>query len=134
MGVRPPCFGSADTVMWITRLALAAVVLTGVAASAQAQEIKSEELYKKVLPSVMTLTVDKQGTMYSGTAFLSIKDGLAVTAWHVVKGATRVTAKFATGEEFDVSGLVDKDEKRDVALVRVKVFGRPTLPALPAEP
>jgi S1-C subfamily serine protease len=129
-----PWFGSAETSMWITRPALLAVLLASVASSAQAQEIKSEELYKKVLPSVMTLNVDKQGSGYCGTAFLSIRDGLAVTAWHVVKGATRVTAKFATGEEFEVSGLVDKDEKRDVALVRVKVFGRPILPALTAEP
>ncbi len=102
---------------------------------ASADDLKPEQLYKKLLPSVMTLTVHKMdGTSATGTGFLSVKEGLAVTAWHVVKNTRSATAKFSDGEEFEVSGLVDKDEKRDVALVRVKEFGRPLLPLATVAP
>jgi S1-C subfamily serine protease len=95
---------------------------------AQAQDLKPEELYKKTLPSVMTLFVEqKDGSKWQGTGFLALKDGLAVTAWHVVKDAKSVMAKFSDGEVFESSGLIDKDELRDVAIIKVKVFGRPKL-------
>lgn len=85
-------------------------------------------LYNKVLPSVMTLhVVRKGGGTVTGTAFLAFKDGIAVTAWHVVADAKEATVKFADGAEYDVSGLIDKDERRDVALIRVKVAGKPLL-------
>jgi hypothetical protein len=83
----------------------------------------------------MTLKVKtKRGGNITGTAFLAIKDGCAVTAWHVVEDAESVVARFSDGQEFDVSGLIDKNEKRDVALVRVNVSGRPLLHLAKATP
>lgn len=98
-------------------------------------ELKAEELYQANHKGVMTLTVHrKDGSTVTGSAFLAIQDGLAVTAWHVVNNAERVTARFASGEEFEVSGLVDKDVRRDMALIRVKVFGRQLLPTHAEDP
>jgi S1-C subfamily serine protease len=91
-------------------------------------------IYKKALPSVMTLEATVKDGVSRGTGFLAIDDGLAVTALHVVKGATKVKARFADGDEFDVSGIVDKDEARDVAIVKVKVSGRPLLPLASGQP
>jgi S1-C subfamily serine protease len=92
------------------------------------QEIKSEDIYLKSIGSIVTLKVEKKGgAKVQGTAFFAIKDGMAVTAWHVVRDAVSVKAKFASGEEFDVSGLVDSDPARDIAIVRVKAFGTPLL-------
>jgi len=94
-----------------------------------------EQIYKEALPSVLTLMVEKKdGTLSQGSAFLAMDHGLAVTAWHVVEGAKRVVAKFATEEEFEVSGIVDKDEKRDLAIIRVKVFGRPLMKMVGDDP
>jgi len=102
---------------------------------ALADDLKPEDIYKSVAPSVVTLRVEKkQGPGSLGTVFMAVKDGMAVTAWHVVKDAKSVTAKFSNGEEFDVSGLVDKDEKRDVAIVRVKAFGKKLLPVMSDDP
>ncbi|MBA4313571.1 MAG: hypothetical protein C0417_13180 [Chlorobiaceae bacterium] len=93
-----------------------------------AQELEPEQLYKKVLPSVMTLKVKEiNGDSRIGTAFMTIKDGIAATAWHVIEDASSVTAKFSSGEEFDVSGVIDIDEERDIALILVKGFRRPLL-------
>ncbi|MBL8060787.1 MAG: trypsin-like peptidase domain-containing protein [Chthonomonas sp.] len=110
-------------------------LIASVISNGRSQSLSPEDVYKKVLPSVMTLLVRTgDGSTSIGTGFLAIKDGVAVTAWHVVKGATSVHAKFSNGELFECSGLIDKDEKRDVALIRVKVFGRPLLEATKADP
>jgi len=96
--------------------------------SANAQAKPPEQIYKEALPSVLTLMVEKKdGSSVQGSAFLAMDHGLAVTAWHVVKDAKRVVARFATEEEFEVSGIVDKDEERDLAIIRVKVYGRPLM-------
>jgi uncharacterized protein YkwD len=99
------------------------------------QEFKPEALYKKAVPSVMTLKADKRdGSIVLGSAFLLTNSGIAATAWHVVNEVTHVSARFSDGEEFEVSGLLDKDEKRDLALIRVKVFGRPQLTVVGDDP
>jgi len=91
-------------------------------------QIKPEVLYKAALPSIMTLTVTKSdGKSFQGSAFMLTDSGIAATAWHLVDGAKEASVRFSDGEEFEVSGLVDKDEKRDLALIRVKAFGRPQL-------
>jgi S1-C subfamily serine protease len=97
--------------------------------------LKPEAIYKMVLPSIMTLFVEKHdGSTTLGTAFLVTDSGIAATAWHVVSGARRVLAKFSNGEEFECSGLVDKDEVRDIALVKVKVSQNIPLQAVSSDP
>jgi S1-C subfamily serine protease len=117
----------------VNAISLLAVLLPCL--SSHTQEPKSEEIYAKVLPSVMTLKAELgDGKTATGTAFMALREGMAITAWHVVSGAKRVTAKFSSGEEFEVSGIVDQDVKRDVAIIRVKTFGKPLLDLQPADP
>src|SRR6185312_7493932 len=53
--------------------------------SSAAQTLKPEDIYQKLLPSVMTLHVENsQGESYIGTAFLALDKNTAVTAWHVI--------------------------------------------------
>lgn len=119
----------------MNRLLALAVFAPSLASLGICQELKSEEVYKNSLPSIMAISVKcNDGSVVYGSGFLSIKDGLAVTAWHLVGNARAVIAKFSDGEEFEISGLIDKDEKRDIAIVRIKVFGRPLLRLSPVEP
>jgi S1-C subfamily serine protease len=91
-----------------------------------AQELRPEEIYQQLLPSVVTLQVEDQaGERYVGTGFLALTNTIAVTAWHVVADARKVTARFADNEFVDVLGLVDKDEKHDLALLRLAPSSRP---------
>jgi len=100
---------------------LAIVALLATRQPSGAQELAPELLYQKALPSVMTLKVEsKSGERYVGAAFFAIKDDIAVTAWHVIHDAAKVTAKFADGTTCDVNGYIDKDEVKDVALIRVE--------------
>jgi len=89
----------------------------------------------EVLPSVMELRIAfPDGRTATGTGFLALKDGLAVTALHQVRNAKSVTARFSNGEEFECVGLVDADERRNVALLRIRLFGRPVLALTALEP
>ena len=88
----------------------------------------------KILPSVAILNIQRaDGKPAIGTAFLGVKDGMLVTALHIIRDAVRVTATFPNGEEFDCSGIIDKDERRNLALIRIKAFGRPMLKIDPSE-
>jgi S1-C subfamily serine protease len=70
-----------------------------------------------------------------GAAFIALTNNVAVTAWHVVHDASRVTAKFADGTTCDVEGYLDKDEVKDVALLRIENKAhRPVLPIVRATP
>jgi S1-C subfamily serine protease len=110
-----------STLVTVTAAALLTLTSAG-------QELTSETIYAKAVPSIATIQVDKDdGTQSVATAFLAIQDGVAVTAWHVVNGATRAVLHFSDGEEFEASGVIDKDIRRDIALIRVKVAGRPML-------
>lgn len=99
------------------------------------QAMAPDALYRRALPSVMTLRVMKNdGSTAMGTAFFALEDGLALTAYHVIQNAASVTARTSTGELFTVDGFIDVDVRRDVALVRVKAFGVPKLSLEPRDP
>lgn len=118
------------------RRPLPLIVLAAMAAAGPAfsQALLPADLSGRVLPSFVELRVQTaDGRTVVGTGFLAFKDGLLVTAWPLVAQAKSALAKFSNGEEFDCSGLVDKDVKRGIALVRIKLFGRPVLKMEPVE-
>ena len=91
-------------------------------------ELKPEDLYSSVLPSVVTLDVENTaGKHFMGTAFLTLGEGLAVTAWHVVHDARRVEADYADHRRVKVLGLVDKNEQLDLALIKLDGAPHPRL-------
>jgi len=112
-----------------------AAMLAGSIFLSRAAELPPEQIYEKVLPSVLTLRVENRaGDRYVGTAFLALKPGIAVTAWHVIYDAVKVTAKFADGASCEVHGFVDFDETKDIALIKVEPKDRPLVNFAVAKP
>jgi len=106
----------------------ALIAMSGVGPRSVAADLRPEEIYRQTLPSVMTLTVEaKGGTKFVGTAFLALREGLALTAWHLVRDAKNVTARFADGTELPVDGVTDWNEQKDIALLRLEVTDRPLI-------
>jgi serine protease Do len=100
-----------------------------------AQSLRPEEIYQKILPSVLTLqVVNTRGERFVGSAFLALGEGIAVTSWHVISDATNVTARFSDNQPLSVLGLVDKDEKHDLALIRLDALGHPRVQLNTNEP
>jgi serine protease Do len=114
--------------------ACACFTVAGSSSSLQA-ELKPEQLYSSVSPSIIALDVENNaGWHFVGTAFLAAGDQLAVTAWHVVHDARRVEARFADSQHVTVSGIVDKNERLDLALVRLEAGARPRIKLASAVP
>jgi len=85
-------------------------------------ELKPETIYRKVLPSVMTLEVEsRDGQRYVGTAFLALADDTAITAWHVIADAQSVWAVFSDGRRVEVTACIDKVVDCDLALVKLEM-------------
>ncbi len=74
----------------------------------------------------MTIEVETRGgDRCVGTAFLAVSEGVAVTAWHLVQDARKVVARFADNETVEVAGVLDWDEVKDIALLKLAASGRP---------
>jgi S1-C subfamily serine protease len=97
--------------------------------------LKPEDLYSAASPSIATLEVENvAGRHFVGTAFVAAGDRLAVTAWHVINDARRVEARFVDNQRVKVIGLVDKNEKLDLALVKLEGAARPRIALGSASP
>jgi S1-C subfamily serine protease len=109
------------TVKWHRIFRLSVWLAFAVAPEALHAALTPEKLYQKVLPSVMTLEVENQGgERFVGSAVLALGDDVALTAWHVVADARSVWAVFADGQRVKVSGCIDHDGVRDLALLKLE--------------
>lgn len=94
----------------------------------ESQQDPGEQIYEAVSPSVLTLNVERgMGTSVVGTAFLAIRKGVAVTAWHVIKGAKEITARYSDGSQAKVLGIIDKNPERDIAIIQIEPTDHPIL-------
>jgi len=92
-------------------------------------ELKPEDLYSNVTPSMVTLDVETlEGKHFVGSAFLAVNKGFAVTAWHVVHDARRISARFSDQQSVTEVNLIDKNPTFDLALLKVEGGGRPRIP------
>ena len=88
-------------------------------------ELKPEDIYSTVLPSIVSLEVENvAGKHFVGSGFLGAGDNLAVTAWHVIYDARHVEARFSDGRRAQVLGVVDKNEALDLALIKLSAGSR----------
>ena len=101
---------------WLSLWLALAVTSGGVQAA-----LTPEKLYQKLLPSVMTLEVEtRSGERFVGSAVLALADDVALTAWHVVADARSVWAIFADGQRVKVTGCIDHNSWRDLALLSLE--------------
>jgi S1-C subfamily serine protease len=73
--------------------------------------------------SIETSGSDGQST---GSGVIVSGGGIVATAAHVLRGASQASVRLATGESYDVVGVVDYDERLDVALLAIAGFDLPT--------
>ena len=84
----------------------------------------SNEVFQKLRPA--TIRIEQRAFNSSeepeglGTGFFISKDGLALTAYHVVFGAKSLSARTLSGERLPVK-VIGYDDANDVALVQVQV-------------
>lgn len=83
--------------------------------------------------TVQVRTFGASGAALSeGSGFLVTPDGVIVTNFHVIEGASSVEVTTMAGETYDNVFFVTADPRRDLAVLRIPVEGAPSLRISPA--
>ena len=101
--------------------------LGGAWSSTQAQPVVA--IAREQAPAVVLVeALDEQGQVSGqGSGFVVTAVGTIVTNLHVLRGAARIQVRLASGDLYQTTELVDVDEVRDLALVRIRGYGLPTV-------
>lgn len=88
------------------------------------------ELFEKSSPAVFYLErYDSEGVLLGiGSGFFITRDGLAVTNYHVIGGASSATIWTADGTEYAVKGICGYDTTMDIAVIQIDGSGFSYLP------
>lgn len=107
------------------RLAALAWLALFTPASAQT----AAEIARKQAPAVVVLeTLDDRGAIVSqGSGFIVTPAGAIVTSLHVLRGAVSVRVRLASGDLYQTSDVVDIDEHKDIAIIRIKGYHLPVV-------
>jgi hypothetical protein len=90
-------------------------------AQTQGQALTAAEVFAKNQASIVV--VETPTGLGSGVVVGG--DGLIVTNFHVVEGASKASVKLANGDVYDTVRVAAVDQRRDLILLRVAGFGLP---------
>ena len=84
---------------------------------------------QSTLDSVVTVyTVADGKEQIAGSGIILSANGFILTPLHIIKNAASISIKIHNGEIFDNAKLVNKDERRNVAILQVVASGLKSLP------
>jgi serine protease Do len=87
------------------------------------------DVVKEVMPAVVNVVSTTTGGTGEGTGFIVRSDGVIVTNFHVVEGATKVTVLTSADKPVRYSArVIGGDPEADVAVLRIDATGLPTVP------
>lgn len=97
---------------------------------AQNQRLKSpSEIAREQSKAVVIIeALDERGSVTGqGSGFIVSSQGAVVTNLHVVQGASSLRVKLPGGDAYKTSDLVDVDDAKDIAVLKVKGFRLPVV-------
>jgi hypothetical protein len=83
------------------------------------QAPSAAEIARRAAASVVTVTTPEA----TASGVLLDASGTLATTLGVVRGQLKITIRLANGDLYDDVGVIDVDERRDLALLKVKGFG-----------
>lgn len=107
------------------------VVFTGCvnAQSPDKVTLSAAEITEKYGPAVVLvlgLDASKQSSVL-GTGFMVTASGVFVTNYHVVQGVYPAQVRLASGDVYDAISVIDTDERKDIAVLKIKGFNLPVV-------
>jgi S1-C subfamily serine protease len=92
-------------------------------------ELRGEDIFKMCAPAVFYLErFDSEGVLLGiGSGFFITRDGLALTNYHVIDGASSAVITTADGRKYDVKGICGYDTLHDIAVLQIDGGGFPYL-------
>lgn len=92
-------------------------------------KLEAPALYEKAAPSVVLITtVDSSGHASQGSGVVVKPDGVIATNYHVISDASAARIQLNNGDIYDDVSILDTDERKDNAILRIKAINLPVLP------
>src|SRR5262245_26590764 len=107
---------------------LALLIPAAVLARNQSLKSPSDSAREQSKAVVIIEALDERGSVIGqGSGFIVTPQGAIVTNLHVVQGAASLRVKLPGGDAYKTSDLVDVDDAKDLAIVKVKGFKLPVV-------
>ena len=97
-------------------------------------ELKAEQIYTKVNPSVAFLLMKQQSTYASGSGFFIDGKGTLVTNYHVIKDAYSGAIQLCDGKTAKIEKVIGYDEDLDVAILQTDAKNTVPITRSPEQP
>jgi S1-C subfamily serine protease len=97
---------------------------------AQNQALKSpKEIAREQSKAIVIIeALDERGSVTGqGSGFIVTPQGAVVTNYHVVQGASSLRVKLPGGDAYKTSDLIDVDDAKDIAIIKIKGFKLPVV-------
>lgn len=88
------------------------------------QSLSFQEIYEKVIPSIVSIQAYSDTTAYAGTGVVMTSDGYIITNHHVISGCSSAQVVLSDGTAYDAR-LVGSDVPSDLAVLKVEAQGLP---------
>jgi serine protease Do len=85
---------------------------------ASGETMELSEIYKKVIPSVVSISAAGNGSTSTGTGIIMSQDGYIITNYHVVSTAKEITVLLTDETEY-TAAVVGGDETSDLMVLKI---------------
>jgi len=112
-------------------LAISSLLLRCVVLCAQTSPpLSGDQIIERASPAVVLILAGSgDGKVTAiGSGLIVRRDGIVLTANHVVKGMKEVQIRLKNGEVYDRVEMITADERRDIAALRIPTTDLPVLP------
>lgn len=82
------------------------------------EELALPDIYKKVIPSVVSITAASGSSTSTGTGIIMSSDGYIITNYHVVSSAQQIVVLLTDGQEYTAC-RVGGDETSDIMVLKI---------------
>jgi len=82
-------------------------------------ELNTINVYEDVAPSIVSVDVDIDDGVSSGTGFIIEQSGTILTSGHVIEGHKKIKITLSSGEKYD-GQIISDTETGDFALLKIK--------------
>lgn len=111
------------------RLLLIILCIAPLSAWSQVSESKldASTIYENAVKSVALVTCGKNEKISQGSGVILRSDGIIATNFHVCGDASSARIKLRNGDIYDDVTILDSDERKDIAILKIKAVGLPAL-------
>ena len=121
-------FRNVLTMLFTLLLGSATTILAQETQNASAK-MDAPTLYEKTVPSVvLIISMDSDGKLGQGSGAIVRSDGIIATNHHVIKNAVSARVQLRSGDIYDDVTVIDVDERKDIALLKIKAVNLLALP------